>query len=150
MIPTSLRPLPKPGELLDLTNLFLPVMINFPIPPKDFTPVQRVDFYKKIFDKYKSSMDVFLLNKLVDFNKFLLPDYFNFRLNKFILDKITFIFSSIPGPLDYVKLKNEKDRDLTKILGFANGLARIGLFFIFFSYGDKITCCACSDAAINF
>lgn len=99
MIPVSLRPLPNTGELLELTNLFIPLMLKFPIPPEEFTPHQRVNFYKKIFDKHKNSMDVYMMNKLVNLNKNILPDFLNYYLNKLILDKITFIFSSIPGPV---------------------------------------------------
>lgn len=95
-------------------------------------------------------MDVYMMNKLVNINKNILPDFLNYYLNKFILDKLTFIFSSIPGPTENVTLKNHPGCQLNTILGFANGLARIGLFFVFFSYSDKITCCACSDSAINF
>lgn len=51
-------------------------------------------------------MDVYMMNKLVNINKNILPDFLNYYLNKFILDKLTFIFSSIPGPTENVTLKN--------------------------------------------
>ena len=99
MIPVALRPLPKGHEILELTNMFLPLMIKFPIPQTDLTPFERLQFYKKIFDGYKDSMDLTMLRNLITINHYIFPDFINYHLNKMVLDRVTFIFSSLPGPL---------------------------------------------------
>jgi len=89
-----------------------------------------------------------MLRNLITINHYIFPDFINKYLNNMVLDRVTFIFSNLPGPLR--KIDMGQNSRLTKILGFGSGLAKIGLFFIFFSYSDKITMCACSDKAVDF
>lgn len=147
MIPVSLRSLPKPGEFYPIDNFTSLIYTQMPI-KHDENVFTISKFYCKYMKSLKNSYDVYVSKLAYEMMPYILTPYFLKSIIRFIANKVSFIFSNVPGPTNQLVCfgKYRVERIITSVNIFSDTL----VVFSIVSYNNKVFLTCISDQEIDF
>lgn len=147
MIPTSIRPMPKPEEHYPLTNYTVAIHAKFPM---NFGKniINTIKVYNKILSEAKKSYDIYYLKMALEFMPFFLSPSIIRKILLYICNKVSLVFTNVPGPcaplISFGKYKVEN------IISSLNLFSDNALAFSLVSYNGKMTLTCIADREIKF
>ena len=147
MIPVSLRPLPKPGEFYPVDNFCSLIYTQLPI-KHDENVFTITKFYCKYMNALKHSYDVYVSKLAYEMMPYILTPYMLRNIIRFIANKVSFVFSNVPGPKNQLVCfgKYRVERIITSVNIFSDTL----VVFSIITYNNKIFLTCISDQEIDF
>ena len=147
MIPTSIRPMPKPEEHYPLTNYTVAIHAKFPM-NFDKNILNTIKAYNKILLDAKKSYDIYYLKMALEFMPFFLFPSIIRKIILYICNKVSFVFTNVPGPcaplISFGKYRVEN------IISSLNLFSDNALAFSLVSYNGKMTLTCIADREIKF
>ena len=142
MIPTSIRPMPKPEQHYPLTNYTVAIDAKLPM-SFDKNIVNTIKVYSKTLSGVRKSYDIYYQKMGLEFMPFFLfPSSFR-KIILYICNKVSFVFTNVPGPcaplISFGKYKVEN------IISSLNIFYDNALAFSLVSYNGKMTLTCIAD-----
>lgn len=147
MIPVSLRTMPKPGEFYPIDNFTSLIYTQLPI-KHDENVFTITKFYCKYMKSLKNSYDIYVSKLAYEMMPYILTPYLLKSIIRFIANKVSFVFSNVPGPKNQLVCygKYRVERIITSVNIFSD----TSVVFSIISYNNKIFLTCISDQEINF
>jgi len=147
MIPVSLRPLPKPGEFYPIDNFCSLIYTQLPI-KHDENVFTITKFYRKYMNNLTNSYDIYVSKLAYEIMPYILTPSFLRGIVRFIANKVSFVFSNVPGPKN--QLVSFGKYRVEKIISSVNIFSDTLVVFSIITYNNKIYLTCISDQEINF
>ena len=147
MIPVSLRPLPKPGEFYPIDNFCSLIYTKFPIKHEE-NVIEITKFYGKYMRNLRNSYEVYVTKLAFEVMPYILSPVLLKRIVRFIANKVSFVFSNVPGPKNMMVSfgKYRVERIISSVNIFADTL----VVFSIITYNGKVGLTCISDKEISF
>ena len=147
MIPVSLRPMPKPGEFYPIDNFCSLIYTQLPI-KHDENVFSITKFYCKYMKSLKDSYDIYVSKLAYEMMPYILTPFFLKSIIRFIANKVSFMFSNVPGPKNQL-ICFGKYR-VERIISSVNIFSDTEVVFSIITYNNKIFLTCISDQDIPF